>query len=68
MYNGKEAYSCSVKAVFLGFVYRLYFNKITFRKLDLLSSSGRTETLAAGPPGSASLRSFYLKIEEDPAS
>jgi hypothetical protein len=44
----------------LDFVHRLYFNKITtFRKLDLLPSSGkkgRTETLAAGPPGWASLR------------
>jgi hypothetical protein len=31
-------------SVFLGIVYRLYFNKITtFRKLDLLPSSGKTE-------------------------
>jgi hypothetical protein len=40
------------KSVFLDFVHRLYFNKITtFLKLDLLPSSGkkgRTETLAAG--------------------
>jgi hypothetical protein len=45
---------------FLNFVHRLYFNKITtFRKLDLLPYSGkkgRTETLAVGPPGWASLR------------
>jgi hypothetical protein len=46
--------------VFFYFIHRLYFNKITmFRKLDLLLSSGkkgRTETLAVGPPGLASLR------------
>jgi hypothetical protein len=41
---------------FLDFFHRLYFNKTTtFRKLDLLPSSGkkgRTETLAVGPgPG-----------------
>jgi hypothetical protein len=43
------------KSSFLEFVHRLYFNKIiTFRKFDLLPSSGkkgRTETLAVGPPG-----------------
>jgi hypothetical protein len=33
----------SVKAVFVDFVHRLYFNKITFRKLDLLPSSGKKE-------------------------
>jgi hypothetical protein len=36
----------------MDFVHRLYFNKITFRKLDLLQSSGkngRTKTLAVGP-------------------
>jgi hypothetical protein len=42
------------KSVFLDFVHRLYFNKITkFWKLDLLLPSsgkkGRTETLAVGP-------------------
>jgi hypothetical protein len=41
--------------VFFGLVHRLHFNKITtFRKLDLLPSSGkkgRTETLAVRPPG-----------------
>jgi hypothetical protein len=40
------------KSVFFSFVHRLYFNKITtFRKLDLLPSSGkrgRTKTLAVG--------------------
>jgi hypothetical protein len=40
----------TVKAVFLDFVHRLYFNEnTTFCKLDLLPSSGkkgRTETLA----------------------
>jgi hypothetical protein len=40
-------------AFFLDFVRCLYFNKTaTFRKLDLLPSSGkkgRTETLAVGP-------------------
>jgi hypothetical protein len=37
--------SCNpVKAVFLDFVHHLYFNKITtFRKLDLLPSSGKKE-------------------------
>jgi hypothetical protein len=40
----------------LDFVHRLYFNKITtFRKLELLPSSGKkkgsTETIAVGPPG-----------------
>jgi hypothetical protein len=47
------------KSVFLDFVHRLYFKKITFRKLDLLPSSGkkgRTETLAVEPRGWASLR------------
>jgi hypothetical protein len=43
------------KSNFLDFVHRLYFNKVTtFRKLDLLPSSGkkgRTKTLAVGPPG-----------------
>jgi hypothetical protein len=42
------------KSGFVDFVHRLYFNKITtFRKLDLLPSSGKkkTETLAFGPPG-----------------
>jgi hypothetical protein len=43
------------KSGILDFVHRLYFNKIiTFRKLDLLPSSGkkgRTETLPVGPPG-----------------
>jgi hypothetical protein len=48
------------KIVFLDFVHRLYFNKITtLRKLDLLPSSGkkeRTEILGVGPPGWASNR------------
>jgi hypothetical protein len=48
------------KSGLLDFVHCLYFNKITtFRKLDLLPSSGekgRTETLAVGSPGWASLR------------
>jgi hypothetical protein len=52
------------KSSFSDFVHRLYFNKITtFRKLDLLPSSGkkgRTETLAVGPPGWASLRPGHL--------
>jgi hypothetical protein len=42
------------KSGLLDIVHRLYFNKITFRKLDLLPSSGkkgRTKTLAVGPPG-----------------
>jgi hypothetical protein len=50
------------KSVFLDFIHRLYFNKITtFRKLDLLPSSdkkGRAKTLAVGSPGSA--RVFVL--------
>jgi hypothetical protein len=53
-------------SVFLDFVRRLYVNKITtFRKLNLLPSSGkkgRTKTPALGPSF------FYLKTEEDPAS
>jgi hypothetical protein len=52
-------------SVFLDFVYRLYFNKITFRKLDLLPSSGTirsTETLAVEPSGWASLR-YWLRSE-----
>jgi hypothetical protein len=39
------------KSVFLDFVHRLHFNKITFRKLDFLLSSckkGKTEILAVG--------------------
>jgi hypothetical protein len=48
------------KSGILDFIHRLYFNRsTTFRKLDLLPSSGkkgRTETLAVGPPGWASLR------------
>jgi hypothetical protein len=44
----------------LDFVHRLYFDTITtFRKLNLLPPSGkigRTETLAVGSPGFASLR------------
>jgi hypothetical protein len=47
------------KSGFSDFVHCLYFNKITFRKLDLLPSSdikGRTKILAVGPPGWASLR------------
>jgi hypothetical protein len=68
------------KSDFLDFVYRLYLNKITFRKLDLLLSSGkkgRTKTVAVGPLivlasnlaqlGFLSFL-FYLKTEEDPAS
>jgi hypothetical protein len=44
------------KSVVLDFAHRLYFKKITtFRKLDLLPSSGkkkgRIETLAVGSPG-----------------
>jgi hypothetical protein len=50
----------SVLFFFLDFVHHLYFNKTaTFRKLDLLPSSGkkgRTETLAVWSPGWASLR------------
>jgi hypothetical protein len=52
-------------SVFVDIVHRLYFNKITtFRKLDLLPSSGtkaRTEILAAGPPGWAILRPGQLQ-------
>jgi hypothetical protein len=55
------AYWMVWKSGFLDIVHHLYFNKITtFRKLDLLPSSGkkggRAETLAVGPPGWASLR------------
>jgi hypothetical protein len=62
------------KSCFLYFVHRLYFNKnTTFRKLDLLPSSGkngRTETLAepGGPTASVLSFLFYLKKEKDPAS
>jgi hypothetical protein len=56
---------------FLYFVHRLYFNKTTtFRKLDLLPSSGPGLRLAQ--PGDPTARfpvlPFYLKTEEDPAS
>jgi hypothetical protein len=50
---------CATICNFFYFVHCLYFNKTTFRKLDLLPSSGkkgRTGTLATGPPGWASLR------------
>jgi hypothetical protein len=57
--NYSEKYTLG-KSGFLDFVHRLYFNKITtFRKLDLLPSSGkkgRTKILAVGPSGWASLR------------
>jgi hypothetical protein len=59
-YFNKKLFVLICKRVFFYFVHRVYFNKITtFRKLDLLPSSnkkGRTETLAVGPPGRASLR------------
>jgi hypothetical protein len=42
--NGPISFVISVKAVFLDFVHRLYFNEITtFRKMDLLPSSGKKE-------------------------
>jgi hypothetical protein len=69
------------KTVFLDFVHRLYFNKIsTSRKLDLLPSSGKKERrdiLAVGPPGwelnqgaqqlgfLSSSPIFYLKTEAE---
>jgi hypothetical protein len=58
---------------FLDIVHRLYLDKITtFRKLDLLPSSGkkgRTETLAVGPPGLASLRpGLDISIIRSPTS
>jgi hypothetical protein len=62
----------------LDIVHHLYFNKITtFRKLDLLPSSGKKEgqkpklfgpLVVLASDLSVSVLHFYLKTEEDPAS
>lgn len=60
--NDMQTYM-TVKVFFFYFVHCLYFSEITtFQKLDLLSSGRkqRTETLAVGPPGGASLRPGQL--------
>jgi hypothetical protein len=59
------------KSVFLDFAQRLYFNKVTFWKLDLLPSSGKKNDRnpqPGGPTARVSALPFYLKTEEDPAS
>jgi hypothetical protein len=53
-------------SVLLDIVHHLYFNKITFRKLDLLP--GLRLAQPGGPTARVSILPFYLKMEEDPAS